>query len=73
MARREVLSYNTKNERKVFAEIGEKAAAIGMAAIVLKRASHIPELRLQGELLSKNNSISYKTLKKKFLTIDRLG
>jgi predicted NBD/HSP70 family sugar kinase len=37
MVRRQALSYNTKDVRIVLAEVGEEAAAIGMAAVVLDK------------------------------------
>jgi predicted NBD/HSP70 family sugar kinase len=49
MVRRQALSYNTKDVRIVLAEVGEEAAAIGMAAVVLDKVFHTPELRHQGE------------------------
>ena len=49
MVRRQALSYNTKDVRIVLADVGEEAAAIGMAAVVLDKVFHTPELRHQGE------------------------
>jgi predicted NBD/HSP70 family sugar kinase len=49
MVRRQALSYNTKDVRIVLAEVGEEAAAIGMAAVVLDKVFQTPELRHQGE------------------------
>jgi predicted NBD/HSP70 family sugar kinase len=49
MVRRQALSYNTKDVRIVLAGVGEEAAAIGMAAVVLDKVFHTPELRHQGE------------------------
>ncbi|NLJ49107.1 MAG: ROK family protein [Candidatus Atribacteria bacterium] len=49
MVKRQALNYNTKNVLIVLAEVGEEAAAIGMAAVVLDKVFRIPELRLQGE------------------------
>lgn len=49
MVRRQALSYNTKDVGIVIAEVGEEAAAIGMAAVVLDEVFRIPELRHQRE------------------------
>jgi len=50
MVRRQALSYNTKDVCiVVIAEVGEEAAAIGMAAVVLDKVFCIPELRHQRE------------------------
>jgi len=49
MVRRQALSYNTKDVHIVLAEVGEEAAAWGMAALVLDKIFEVPELRLQGE------------------------
>ena len=49
MVRRQALSYNTKDIRIALAEVGEEAAAWGMAALVLDKVFEVSNLHLQGE------------------------
>ncbi|MBP8933679.1 MAG: ROK family protein [Candidatus Atribacteria bacterium] len=54
MVRRQALSYNTKNVHIVLAEVGEEAAALGMAAVVLDKIFQVPELSNQGKNVFRN-------------------